>query len=141
MGEPKGQHFGTVVTELERMRHGGNQWAEDVFGELTDAQVRRQVLDLGPQMDTIIAALPPSLRETVRLRYEDMLAQTEHITPTPERVETAAGGLPPRPAELGGQLPFVRVGELSGDWKVFRVAERRAGVHPPGDRIDLIIRE
>jgi ADP-ribosyltransferase exoenzyme len=99
MGEPKGAAWGPHVTELDRMRTSGNEWAQRVFGDLTDAEIRRQVLDLGDNLQAITAALPDDVASVVRQRYDDMLSQTAGVTPAPA-VERA-GTVVPRPQPLG----------------------------------------
>jgi hypothetical protein len=101
-GGLKGEQFGTSVSELNRMRTG-NEWQRRVFGTITQGQVRRQVLELGYVIDDIKAVLPPELRDTIQARYDDMVRQTEGITPDPStgRLFKPQAELPSRPAPLG----------------------------------------
>jgi hypothetical protein len=87
MGAPKGGAWGPNVSELRTLRdHGMNEWAARIFDGISDADIRRQVLDLSDRLDAIVAALPPSVGDVVRQRYDDMLDQTAGVTPSP-RVE------------------------------------------------------
>ena len=123
-GAPKGGAFGPEVSEIQRMRGGGNEWQQRIFGDLPDAEVRRQILDLGPRLDDIIAGLPPELAAVVRQRYDDMLRQTEDWVPAPERLLPTQEAVPTLPAP-------VKVGEYEHEYlvdfynKAARIANER----------------
>jgi len=92
MGAPKGGAWGPKVSELKTLRNADmNEWAARIFDGISDADIRRQVLDLSDQLDAIVAALPPEVGATIRQRYDDMLDQTAGITPSP-KVEVAPTG-------------------------------------------------
>ena len=44
-------------------------------------------------------------------------------------------------ADFLGRLPLVRLGPLLGRRHVLRIALRRAGIHPAGDGVDLVVRQ
>jgi hypothetical protein len=84
MGAPKGGAWGPKVSELATLRnHDMNEWAARIFDGISDADIRRQVLDISDKLDAIVAALPPDVGAMVRQRYDDMLDQTAGITPSP----------------------------------------------------------
>jgi hypothetical protein len=82
--QPFGGQWSDTVGELETMRSKGNKWQKYVFGDLSDADLRRQILDLADRRTELLAALPPELRQIVGARLNSMLDQTEHITPSAE---------------------------------------------------------
>jgi hypothetical protein len=101
-GGDKGAQFGPEVTEIQRMRSGGNEWQRRIFGDLSDAEVARQVIDLGPKLDAIVAGLPPDVAALVRLRYTHMVSQMEGVTPAPPKaVAPTAPSAIARPAPMG----------------------------------------
>jgi hypothetical protein len=91
MGAPKGGAWGTSVGELTTLRDPDmNRWGARVYGALTDADIRRQVLDLDARRETILAALPEELRDTVSARLDDMLARTAGVEPSAGRMTADA---------------------------------------------------
>ena len=89
MGASKGGAFGETVGELRTLRDPSmNEWGARVYGGLYEGDIRRQVLALDAKRETILAALPPELRDTVSARLDNMLDQTKNVEPTPFRPST-----------------------------------------------------
>ncbi len=70
MGADKGDAFGDTVSELETMRDP-NKLAGQVFSDLTDEQVKKQIDDLLAKQKQILAACPD---DEVRAKLEKRLA-------------------------------------------------------------------
>ena len=104
MGAPKGGRFGEDVSELDTLRNADmNEWAARMFTGITDAEIRRQALDVSQNLDTVLAALPSELRSVVSARMDSILDQTAGITPAadrPSRYAAAAAEVGPTPKNL-----------------------------------------
>jgi SPP1 gp7 family putative phage head morphogenesis protein len=103
------QNFGGKVTELETMRDPKiNPAAAQVFGGITDAELRDQMRDVLGRRAAVLAAAPDDLKETLTKRFEDLQARLEKLTPatkdfTPEFAKQVAGARILGKAHLGDE--------------------------------------
>ena len=119
-GAAKGSRFGTTVDEIDNLRNPDlAAWGDrqvSIFGGVTDGMLRRQILDLGPQMDTILSLVPPELREQMKARYQDMLDRTAHMTP--DAPAAGAEALPPPRVAPAAPLQPTKIGEYEHEYMV-----------------------
>ena len=67
--------WGPKVTELQTMRDAKiNPSAARIFGGVTDAEIRRQIGDLSGKRESILAAVPHALRDTLAQRIDSLEA-------------------------------------------------------------------
>lgn len=82
-GQPK-TRFGNTVGELNSLRDPDvNEWGSVVYGQLSDGDIRRQVLNLEENRAHILNQLPTDMWGQINARLDDMLAKTKGVTPTP----------------------------------------------------------
>lgn len=76
-GAPKGDKFGTHVGELDSLLDPSiNPSTAAIFGELSNAEIAQQVVDISAKESQLLAALPEKLRPVMKARLADLREQT-----------------------------------------------------------------
>lgn len=99
-GAPKGAAFGTKVGEIESMRNADkNPSAAEVFGHLTQPEIRKQALDVLTKKDAVLSAIDdPQTKKIMEGRFADLAYRFQPTSPAPTPV---AAPVPPPAAPAG----------------------------------------
>lgn len=104
-GAPKGANWSTAVGELASLRSQAvNPSAKEVFGDLTDAQVVKQIKALAKKRAAILAAAPDDLKSTLAGRLDTMEAWAKLASPK-SKGKGKGQAWTPSPASLFRRIP------------------------------------